>query len=269
MTKPEHLYFIGDIQGCCDQLEALHALILKQDTQAHLFVVGDVVNRGPHSLATLRKLVGMGTRANTVLGNHDLSLLGVAYGVHQPKNDAYLRPILDAPDRDALLDWLRHRPLATLMHQHLILHAGVMPSWTLKQTLDYAHEVEQVLRGPRIIDFLRAMYGDTPSQWRPHLTGMERLRCIVNVLTRLRFCTPQDEMEFDSKQGPDQAPPGYSPWFNLPRLTQSTPIIFGHWSALGLHIAPNVIGLDTGCVWGGKLTAMRLSDRQLFQVDCS
>jgi bis(5'-nucleosyl)-tetraphosphatase (symmetrical) len=268
MTKPEHIYLIGDIQGCCEQLEALHALILKQDAKACLFVAGDLVNRGPQSLQTLRKLTGMGKRANSILGNHDLNLLGIAYGVHRAHHDAYLRPILDAPDREVLLDWLRHRPLAVRIHEHLIVHAGVLPSWTTDQTLDYAHEVEAVLQGPNFVDFLRVMYGNQPDRWNPSLSGMDRLRCIVNVLTRLRFCTAQDEMEFDSKEGLNKTPPGFAPWFALPRRTESTTVIFGHWSAIGLQMQPNLIGLDTGCVWGGKLTAMRLSDHQLIQVDC-
>lgn len=268
MTNLDHLYVVGDIQGCCSQLEALHALILQQDPDARLLVAGDLVNRGPQSLATLRKLVAMGERANSVLGNHDLSLLGVAYGVRRSHNDVYLRPILEAVDRDQLLDWLRHRPLAVQVGQHLIVHAGVLPSWTAQQTLDYAHEVEAILQGPHYVDFLRGMYGNQPLQWNTKLSGMDRLRCIVNVLTRLRFCTAHDEMEFDSKEGLGQTPAGYSAWFDLPRLTDSSTIVFGHWSALGLVIRPNLIGLDTGCVWGGKLTAVRLSDRRLFQVEC-
>lgn len=265
----KHIYIVGDVQGCFAQLEELHALILQQDPAAQLFVAGDLVNRGPQSLPTLRKLVAMGSRANSILGNHDLSLLGVAYGVHRPRIDAYLRPILDAPDRDQLLDWLRHRPLAVEIDKHLIVHAGVLPSWTVEQTLDYAHEVELALQGPKVVDFLRGMYGNEPSVWSPKLKGMDRLRCIVNVLTRLRFCTAKDEMEFVSKEGLGKTPAGFSAWFDLPRLTESSTVIFGHWSALGLLIRPNLIGLDTGCVWGGKLTAMRLWDRKLFQVDCA
>lgn len=264
----DHTYIVGDVQGCCDQLEELHELILKQDPDARLLIAGDMVNRGPQSLSTLRKLVAMGNRANSVLGNHDLSLLGVAYGVHRPRNDAYLRPILDAPDKDQLLTWLRHRPLAVQLDQHLIVHAGVLPSWSVQQTLDYAHEVESILQGPNYVDFLRVMYGNQPSVWSPQLTGMDRLRCIVNVLTRLRYCTAHDEMDFDSKEGLHKTPPGFTAWFDLPRLTDADTVVFGHWSALGLFVKPNLIGLDTGCVWGGKLTAMRLSDRQLFQVDC-
>ena len=268
MTSAEHLYIVGDLQGCCDQLDLLHALILQQDPAAHLFIAGDLVNRGPQSLSTLRRLMALGKRADSVLGNHDLNLLGIAYGTRVPRADSSLRPILDAPDREDLLHWLRHRPLAVRLHKHLIVHAGVLPSWSAQQTLDYAHEVEQVLRGPDFVDFLHVMYGNQPSRWSPDLTGMDRLRCIVNVLTRLRFCTANDEMEFDSKEGLNKTPPGYAPWFSLKRRTESGTVVFGHWSAIGLQMHANLIGLDTGCVWGGKLSAMRLSDRQLFQVDC-
>lgn len=268
MNDPAHVYVIGDLQGCCDQFDTLHALIRRQDPDACLFVAGDLVNRGPQSLQTLRRMMALGDRADCVLGNHDLNLLGVAYGVRKPRNDTFLRPILDAPDRDALLDWLRYRPLAVRLHNHLIVHAGVLPSWSAQQTLDYAHEVEQVLRGPDFLGFLQGMYGNDPAQWRPDLTGADRLRCIVNVLTRLRFCTADDRMEFDSKEGLDKTPDGFAPWFMQPRQTSGVPIVYGHWSALGLQQRDNLIGLDTGCVWGGKLTALRLSDHQLFQVDC-
>ena len=267
-TSTDHIYVVGDIQGCCDQLDELHALILQQDAQACLFIAGDLVNRGPKSLSTLRKLVAMGERANSVLGNHDLNLLAIAYGTHRPHKDSYLRPIIDARDREELLDWLRHRPLAALIENHLIVHAGVLPSWTVEKTLEYAHEVELILRGPNFADFLKHMYGNEPSKWRTDLTGIERLRCIVNVLTRLRFCTADDVMEFDSKEGLNKTPPGFAPWFTHPRQTESSTLVFGHWSALGLQVQSNLIGLDTGCVWGEKLSAMRLSDHVLFQVDC-
>ena len=263
-----HVYVVGDLQGCCDQLDQLHQVILQQDPDACLFIAGDLVNRGPLSLATLRRLMALGPRANSVLGNHDLNLLGVAYGVRVQRNDSYLRPILQAPDRDAMLDWLRHRPMAMRLHDHLIVHAGVLPSWSVQQTLDYAHEVEQVLRGPDFMHFLQSMYGNQPDRWDPALTGVERLRCIVNVLTRLRFCTADDRMEFDSKEGLNKTPAGFAPWYSHPRKTDGTTMIFGHWSALGLIQQPNLYGLDTGCVWGGSLTAMRLSDHRLFQVDC-
>ncbi len=268
MHDNQHIYVVGDVQGCCDPLDSLHAQILAQDPQAQLFIAGDLVNRGPQSLQTLRKLVAMGDRANSVLGNHDLNLLAIAYGNHRPHHDGYLRPILDAPDREELLDWLRHRPLAVQIEQYLIVHAGVLPDWSSAQTLDYAQEVEQVLQGPQFVDFLRAMYGNQPDSWSAELTGMDRLRCIVNVLTRLRFCTPAGKMEFDSKEGLNKTPPGFAPWFTHPRQTEAQTVIFGHWSALGLLREQNIVGLDSGCVWGGQLSAIRLSDQQLFQVSC-
>ena len=268
MISADHVYVIGDLQGCCDQFDALAALILQQDPEARLLMAGDLVNRGPQSLATLRKLVAMGERADSVLGNHDLHLLALAYAPRHPSNNDYLRPILEAPERDLLLDWLRHRPLAIELHGHLIVHAGVLPSWSVQQTLDYAHEVEAVLRGPDFVGFLRQMYGNEPRRWHPGLKGVERLRCILNVLTRLRFCTAQDEMEFNSKEGLASTPAGFVPWFSLPRQTEAATLVFGHWSALGLQQHSNLIGLDTGCVWGGQLTALRLSDHALFQVEC-
>jgi len=268
MNDPAHVYVIGDLQGCCDQLDQLHSQILQHDPDACLIIAGDLVNRGPQSLPTLRRLMALGARADSVLGNHDLNLLGVAYGVRKPRNDAYLRPILDAPDREELLDWLRHRPLAMQLHRHLIVHAGVLPSWSVQQTLDYAHEVEQVLRGPNFVEFLMTMYGNQPERWDPALTGTDRLRCIVNVLTRIRFCTADDRLEFDSKEGLNKTPEGFGPWFSHPRQTEHAMIVFGHWSSIGLQRHANLIGLDTGCVWGGKLSAIRLSDHQLFQVDC-
>jgi bis(5'-nucleosyl)-tetraphosphatase (symmetrical) len=268
MKPLNHLYVIGDIQGCCDPLNQLHAMILKEDSKAQLLILGDVVSRGPKSLETLRKLMALGERANTVLGNHDLALLCTAYTGCTLPDEASLRPILDAPDREALLDWLRHRPLALNIDNHLIVHAGVLPSWSVQQTLAYAQEVESILQGKNYVDFLEGMYGNEPSQWSPQLTGMDRLRCIVNVLTRLRFCTADDRMEFESKESLAKTPDGYAAWFDLRRQTENSTVIFGHWAMLGLLVRSNVIGLDTGCVWGGKLTAMRLSDRRLFQVSC-
>ena len=261
-------WVIGDLQGCCDQLDELHALILQQDPDARILIAGDMVNRGPLSLSTLRKLISMGEKANSVLGNHDLTLLAVAYGIRRPSNDSYLRPILDAPDREELLDWVRHRPMALQVQQHLIVHAGVLPDWSVEQTLSYAREAENVLQGPDFMQMLTNMYGNEPCIWSPDLTGMERLRCILNVLTRLRFCTAQGQMEFTASGQLDTAPPGYAPWFNHPRKTENDMIVFGHWSAIGLQLQGNLIGLDTGCVWGGKLSAIRLSDHQLLQVDC-
>jgi bis(5'-nucleosyl)-tetraphosphatase (symmetrical) len=211
----------------------------------------------------------MGDSAQLVLGNHDLHLLAVAHGIRPPGRSDTLDDLLAAPDRDDLLNWLRQQPLALMAEGHLIVHAGVLPQWTTEQTLSLADEVSAVLRGSDWLDFLAQMYGNEPARWRDDLQGANRLRCVVNALTRVRFCTAEGAMEFATKEGPDQPPSGYMPWFDVPaRLTQDTPIVFGHWSTLGLILRPNIIGLDTGCVWGGKLSALRLSNRQLVQVDC-
>lgn len=263
------LFAIGDLQGCSGQLDLLLDRIDAEESQARLVFVGDLVNRGPDSLGCLRKVRTMGNRARVVLGNHDLHLLAVASGVRPPGRSDTLSELLAANDCDELLDWLRQQPLALVADDHLIVHAGVLPQWTTEQTLELAEEVSAVLRGPDWMNFLAKMYGNEPVRWRDDLRGTDRLRCIVNALTRLRFCTTQGAMEFDTKEGPGQPPSGYLPWFDVPeRQTRDIPIVFGHWSTLGLTIKPNVIGLDTGCVWGGKLSALRLSDRKLLQVDC-
>ena len=262
-------YVIGDIQGCGQQMDALLKQISASSPAARIIFVGDLVNRGPDSLRTLQKIRMMGSDAQSVLGNHDLHLLAVSQNIRKPHASDTLDEILNSPERDDLLNWLRHRPLALLEDGHLVVHAGVLPQWSAEQTVALAHEVECVIRGPDWVDFLREMYGNTPSKWNDALSGVERLRCIINALTRLRFCTPDGTMDFDTKEGADAALPGYFPWFDVPeRQTQNLPIVFGHWSALGLLLRPHIIGLDTGCVWGGKLTAIRLEDRALLQVDC-
>jgi bis(5'-nucleosyl)-tetraphosphatase (symmetrical) len=261
-------YVIGDLQGCCGQLQALLDKIHAATPEPQLVFVGDLVNRGPQSLATLRLVRSMGNSARTVLGNHDLHLLAAAHGIRKPHRSDTIDDILNAPDRDELLDWLRQQPLVLSIKDYLIVHAGVMPQWTPQQVLSLAAEVEAVLRGPDWTDFLRQMYGNTPARWDDSLQGMDRLRCIVNAMTRMRFCKPDGEMDF-SKEGPEATPPGTMPWFDVPgRRTATTPIVFGHWSTLGLLLRPDVIALDTGCIWGGKLTALRLDDRSILQVDC-
>ena len=263
------LFAIGDLQGCSGPLDLLLDSIESESSDVRLVFVGDLVNRGPDSLACLRKIRAMGKRARVVLGNHDLHLLAVANGIRSPGHSDTLHELLAASDSDELLDWLRRQPLALMADNHLIVHAGVLPQWTTEQTLALAEEVSAVLRGADWMNFLAQMYGNEPVRWHDDLRGTDRLRCIVNALTRLRFCTAQGEMEFATKEGPGQPPAGYLPWFDVPdRQTQHTPIVFGHWSTLGLTLKPNVIGLDTGCIWGGKLSALRLSDRKLLQVDC-
>jgi bis(5'-nucleosyl)-tetraphosphatase (symmetrical) len=263
------VFVIGDLQGCRGELDLLLDRIEAEAPRARLVFVGDLVNRGPDSLGCLRRIRAMADRAQIVLGNHDLHLLAVANGIRPRGRSDTLEALLAAPDLHDLLQWLRQQPLSLMAEGHLIVHAGVLPQWTTEQTLALADEVSTVLRGSDWLDFLAQMYGNEPAQWHDDLQGADRLRCIVNALTRLRFCTVQGEMEFTSKEGPEKPPAGYMPWFDVPeRLTQETPIVFGHWSTLGLILRPNIIGLDTGCVWGGKLSALRLSDRKLVQVDC-
>ncbi|EEO28120.1 symmetrical bis(5'-nucleosyl)-tetraphosphatase [Oxalobacter paraformigenes] len=262
-------YALGDIQGCQPQLRELLEIIEEETPGAKLLFAGDLVNRGPRSLEALRQVRDLDDRAVTVLGNHDLHLLAVAAGIQKMKPGDSIQPVLDAPDREELIDWLRHRPMAYTGDGLLLVHAGVLPQWDLTKTMELAHEVEHVLRSADWKDFLAEMYGNSPNQWRDSLTGTARLRCIVNGLTRLRFCTEEGEMEFASKMGTNEAPAGYLPWFDVPgRKTEKDTVVFGHWSTLGLLLRDNLVALDTGCVWGGKLTAVRLEDRALFQVDC-
>ena len=257
---------VGDIQGCLDRLhELLHAVA---DEPALVFV-GDLVNRGPQSLQALRFVKSLGDRATALLGNHDLHLLAVAAGIRPLHADDTLREILAAPDRDELLDWLRARPLAHFAAGALFVHAGVLPQWTVARTLALAAEVEARLRAADYRDFLATMYGNQPARWDDSLTGADRARCVINALTRLRFVDAGGAMDFKVKGGTAAAPPGFIPWFDHPqRATRGTPIVFGHWSALGLMLREDAICLDTGCVWGGRLTAMRWPDRSVFQVDC-
>lgn len=263
------IYAIGDVQGCHSRLLDLVENIHSTSTDPQLIFVGDLVNRGPQSLATLRHIHALGATAKVVLGNHDLHLLAAAHGIRKPGRSDTLDEIFAAPDCDALLTWLRHRPLAHFENGHLLVHAGVPPQWSAEQTLDLAQEVETVLRGPDWLDFLRQMYGNAPAKWEDTLQGIDRLRCIVNGLTRIRFCGADGTMEFGSAESKSAALPGYLPWFDVPgRKTEEVSVVFGHWSTLGLIMRPNLIGLDTGCVWGGKLTAVRLQDRAVFQVEC-
>ena len=262
-------YVIGDLQGCHGRLVELIARLDAEAGDARLIFVGDLVNRGPDSLATLRTIRALGARAHTVLGNHDLNLLAVAHGMRKPNAADTLDAILAAPDREDLLDWLRRQPLALAHDGHLIVHAGVLPHWTAQQALALAQEVQTALQGPDWLAFLRAMYGSEPAQWDETLHGYDRLRCIVNAMTRMRYCAPDGRMDFSSAESAPAGRDDLLPWFDLPgRVTENVTVVFGHWSARGLTLRPNLIGLDTGCVWGGKLTAVRLEDRALFQVDC-
>lgn len=263
-------FAIGDVQGCAAELALLLERIEAASPQARLVFVGDLVNRGPESLRTLRQVMALGERARVVLGNHDLHLLAVSQGIRPPGRGDTLDDILQAPDRDELLDWLRSQPLALMADDHLVVHAGVLPLWTAAKVLALSAEVEEQLQGEARTDFLRTMYGNEPARWDEDLRGADRWRCIVNALTRLRFCTADGEMEFATKEGPGQPPAGYLPWFDVPgRRTADVPLAFGHWSTLGLVQRKNLAGLDSGCVWGGRLSAMRLSDGFVVQVDCA
>ena len=267
------LYMIGDLQGCDEALARLLKKIDFSPSRDTLVLLGDLVNRGPDSLAVLRRLIKLQGAAHCLLGNHDLHLLAVAHGVRKPHRSDTLDDILQAPDRSALLDWLRARPLALHMQGWLMVHAGVLPQWDLQQTLALAEEVQTVLRSPDWGIFLHSLYGNQPDAWQDHLSGVDRLRTIVNALTRLRFCSAEGVMEFETKDSAAAAPPGFMPWFEVPgRLTRGTPIAFGHWSTLAGSAAPQgVLPLDTGCVWGGCLTAARLDPQgraELIQVTC-
>lgn len=252
-------YLVGDVQGCDAPLGRLLDKIDFSPSRDTVYLLGDLVNRGPESAAVLRRLMALGDAAQCLLGNHDLSLLAVAQGHRAPHRNDTLDPILQAADREAMLDWLRHRRMAIHAHGILMVHGGVLPQWSMAQTLALAGEVEAVLRGARLAEFLPLMYGNKPSRWDDSLAGADRLRVIVNALTRLRFCTPDGEMDLKTSGGLAHCPPGYLPWFDLPgRKTAGTCIAFGHWSTLGLLVRPDLLSLDTGCVWGGCLTAVRL-----------
>ncbi|WP_367849525.1 symmetrical bis(5'-nucleosyl)-tetraphosphatase [Rhodoferax sp. WC2427] len=271
------LYMIGDLQGCDSPLQRLLDRLDFSPSRDTLFFLGDLVNRGPSSLEVLRRLQGYGDAARCLLGNHDLHLLAAAHGIRPTHRHDTLQGILQAPDRGALLDWLRHQRMAmreTLEGQDILMvHAGVLPGWSAAQTMALAGEVETVLRGPNLAAFLGQMYGNTPVQWNEALQGADRLRVIVNALTRLRFCTTDGVMEFDSKEGAGARPEGYLPWFEVPgRKTAHMAVAFGHWSTLGWLGRSDVLSLDTGCVWGGSLSALKIgaspAANELIQVRC-
>jgi len=267
------LYLIGDVQGCDAALGRLLEKIAFSPSRDTLYALGDLVNRGPESAAVLRRLKGFGDSAKCLLGNHDLSLLAVAHGLRAPHRNDTMDSVLLAPDREAMLEWLRAQRMAIHAHGILMVHGGVLPQWDTAQTLAHAAEVEAVLRGPQLAGFLSQMYGNQPAQWDDALTGADRLRVIVNALTRLRFCTPEGVMDLKASGGLADAPPGYLPWFDVPgRRTANTTIAFGHWSQLGFLQRPDIVSLDTGCVWGGCLSALKLcsdgAKHELIQVKC-
>ncbi len=277
------LYLIGDLQGCNTALARLLEEIDFSPSTDTLYLLGDLVNRGPDSLGVLRRLSALGDAAQCLLGNHDLHALAVWQGVRKPKRNDTLQALMAADDSDHLFDWLRHRPMAIHAHGWLMVHAGVLPQWTLETTLALAAEVQSVLRGNDLKTRLTDMYGNTPAAWHESLTLSDRLRVIINALTRLRFCTADGLMDFTSNDPADNPPDGFTPWFALPnRLTKNQPIAFGHWSTLMPHnpktdqrttqMHSNTLPLDTGCVWGGCLTAAKLGQSagafELIQVKC-
>jgi bis(5'-nucleosyl)-tetraphosphatase (symmetrical) len=265
-------YLVGDVQGCDAALGALLDQIGFSPSRDHLVVLGDLVNRGPESLAVLRRLRGYGDAASCLLGNHDLHLLAVAHGVRRPHRSDTLDDILGAPDREAWLDWLRTRRLALERAGWLCVHAGVVPQWSAGDTLALAAEVEALLAGPGLAAFLPLMYGNEPARWSDALQGADRWRFVINVLTRIRFCTDDGTLEFGTKEGVGGAPPGHRPWFEVPgRRTAGQPIATGHWSTLGLVSRPDLLSIDTGCVWGGRLTAVRVDGgrREVIQIPCT
>jgi len=270
MKSQRSIWMIGDVQGCCQPLHELLAHPdIAGDTDAQFWFAGDLVNRGPRSLDALRTVIALADKAVAVLGNHDLHLLAVAAGVKKPGKSDTLADILNAPDAQELIDWLRHCPLAHYDEGHLLVHAGVLPKWDVETTLKLASEVEEALRGPDWKSVLQSMYGDEPVHWKDEFRGSKRLRVIINALTRMRMCDSHGHMEFSHKGAPVHTK-NLMPWFDVPhRSIRDQTIVFGHWSTLGLLDRPDVICLDTGCVWGRHLTAMRLHDRKVVQILCS
>ncbi len=270
-------YLIGDVQGCDEPLGRLLQAIDFSPSRDTLFLLGDLVNRGPASAQVLRRLMALDGSARCLLGNHDMHLLACAWGVRRPHRRDTLDTVLDAPDRTALLDWLRCQPLAiheTVEGRELLMvHAGVLPQWTATRTAELAAELQDVLRGPDIGGFLHEMYGNQPDRWDDGLADNDRLRVVINALTRLRFCSADGQMEFETKEGVGAAPAGFMPWFEVPgRRTAGVAVAFGHWSTLGWLDREDLYCLDTGCVWGGPLSALRVgtaaAQQALVQVDC-
>jgi bis(5'-nucleosyl)-tetraphosphatase (symmetrical) len=269
-TNPHMDYVIGDIQGCCDALLRLLAEIGFSASRDRVYVLGDLCNRGPQTLATLQQLRSMGGAAQCVLGNHDLHLLAVACGARPVQASDTFDDVLQAPDCEDWLQWLREQALAIFDCGWLMVHAGVAPQWSLEVTLQLAQEVQTQLRSADWVGFMHAMYGARPTLWSPELAGDERLRFIVNALTRIRFVDARGALNFQVKTAPGAAAAsGLVPWFDAPgRLTADVPIAFGHWSTLGLLNRPCLLATDTGCAWGGALTAVRIDEgrRDVVQV---
>jgi bis(5'-nucleosyl)-tetraphosphatase (symmetrical) len=262
----------GDLQGCRTPFQKLLAKAAPS-ADTPLWFAGDLINRGSESLATLRDVIALGERAVPVLGNHDLHLLSVSAGIRKSKKGDTIDEILAAPDAADLLEWVRHRPLAHFDNGMLMVHAGVLPQWDVALTLELADELQRALRAPNWKETLAGLYGNEPNRWKPGLKGIERLRVTCSALTRIRFCTSDGAMDFSSSGTLSAAPPGCVAWFDAPsRKTADVTVVFGHWAALGVTLRDNLVGLDSGCVWGNKLSAVRLAQdpaqRTLTQVDC-
>jgi bis(5'-nucleosyl)-tetraphosphatase (symmetrical) len=264
-------YVIGDVQGCDEALGRLVDEIGFSPSRDRLFVLGDLVNRGPGSLAVLQRLHAYGDAAHCLLGNHDLHLLAVAYGARELHRSDSFGDILESSARLQWLEWLRHQKLALQHDGWLMLHAGVVPQWSVEEVLALAAEVEAQLAGDHLRAFLQGMYGNQPDRWSDDLQGPDRWRYVVNALTRIRFCSADGVLDFKTKEGAGSAPAGFHPWFDAPgRRSAGTPIACGHWSTLGLVNRPDLLAIDTGCVWGGCLTAVRIDGgrREVVQVRC-
>jgi bis(5'-nucleosyl)-tetraphosphatase (symmetrical) len=263
------IYAIGDLQGCFTAFQRLIALIRFDPAQDKLWLVGDLVNRGPDSLAILRYVKQAGDAVQIVLGNHDLHLLMVAAGIGRNHPSDTLQPILNAPDREELLHWLRQQKLFHSEGPYAMVHAGLLPSWSIAQAVQLSAEVENALRQDSYPEIFSSIYGNEPDYWFDDWGGFIRLRVIVNAMTRMRICTADGKMNLYFKGALSTIPSNYLPWFRVPhRASEQQTIVCGHWSALGLHLSDHVIALDSGCVWGGQLTAIRLEDRKIFQIPC-
>ncbi|MBI5548178.1 MAG: symmetrical bis(5'-nucleosyl)-tetraphosphatase [Deltaproteobacteria bacterium] len=262
-------YAVGDIQGCMKAVERLLKKVCFDPRRDRIWLAGDLVNRGPDSLGVLRWARSLGDRAVVVLGNHDLHLLAVAHAGAPAKRRDTLAPILEAPDRDELLGWLRRQKLLHREDRYAMVHAGLLPGWSVAQALELARELEDALAGPHAGGVFERMYGDEPRSWRDGLRGPDRRRVVINALTRMRMLTRRGEMDLGYSGSLADAPPGLIPWFDFPgRKSRRTTLICGHWAALGLVMRQDLLALDSGCAWGRQLTAVRLEDHAVFQVRC-
>jgi bis(5'-nucleosyl)-tetraphosphatase (symmetrical) len=264
------IYAIGDIQGCFDDLLRLLDAIAFDKNTDQLWFAGDLVNRGPKSLETLRFVKSLGSSAVTVLGNHDMHLLAASCMDRALNKKDALNQVLESPDRNELIDWLRYQPLFHHNDHFCLVHAGLPPQWDFKKTQEMALIAEQALRRPDYQSFLKQMYGNKPNLWSPNLKGMSRLRFIINCFTRMRYCDAEGQLDFANSGTLGSQPENLLPWFEVPnRKNADMCVIFGHWSTLGYYEGPNCYAIDTGCLWGGQLTALKLDNPvQRISIDC-